>query len=123
MRVFSERAHGIPPEQVIGSTLATRYEVVDGNKGSKWAAEDRVRGRPRRASPSASTNWSIGRRPILAVGNSDGDLQMLEYTTGASGPRLGLIVHHDDTAHAYDQSRRWTPDQPSISLLSAAGWS
>lgn len=122
MRVFSERAYGIPPEQVIGSTLATRYEVVDGKpvivRLPKIEFVDDQAGKP------VGINRSIGRRPILAVGNSDGDLQMLEYTTGASGPRLGLIVHHDDAdrEYAYDRKSSMGRLDQALDLAAQRGW-
>ena len=122
MRVLSERAYGIPPEQVIGSTLATRYEVVDGKpvivRLPKIEFVDDQAGKP------IGINRSIGRRPILAAGNSDGDLQMLEYTTGASGPRLGLIVHHDDAEREYAYDRQSSIGRLDKALDAAAqrGW-
>ncbi|WP_204113464.1 HAD family hydrolase [Shimia biformata] len=103
IRAFAEDAYGIPPEQVIGSSVTSRYEVVDGVpqiiKGADLFFVDDKAGKP------VGIMHHIGRRPILAAGNSDGDFQMLEFTTGGDGARLGLIVHHTDAERefAYDR--------------------
>jgi len=122
MRAFAERVYGVPPEQVVGSNLATQYEVRDGTpvilRLPKVDFLDDKVGKP------VGIDRAIGRRPILAFGNSDGDLQMLEYTTGMPGPRLGLIVHHDDAAreYAYDRkSSMGTLDQ-ALDLAAQRGW-
>ncbi len=104
MRVFGEQVYGVPPEQVIGSSIRTKYELHDGKPVIVRLPEiefiDDKAGKP------VGINRYIGRKPILAVGNSDGDFEMLEYTTSAPGPRLGLIVHHDDgeREYAYDRA-------------------
>jgi len=104
MRVFSERVYGVPPEQVVGSSIDTRYEVRDGRpvifRLPQVEFVDDKAGKP------VGINRYIGRRPILAFGNSDGDFEMLEYTTSASGPRLGLIVRHDDAEREYAYDRK-----------------
>jgi phosphoserine phosphatase len=104
MRVFSERVYGVPPEQVIGSSIRTKYEVRDGRPVILRLPEiefiDDQAGKP------VAINRFIGRRPILAFGNSDGDFEMLEYTTSGPGPRLGLIVHHDDAEREYAYDRK-----------------
>ena len=122
MRAFAERVYGVPPEQVVGSNLATQYEVRDGTpvilRLPKVDFLDDKAGKP------VGIDRYIGRRPILAFGNSDGDLQMLEYTTGIPGPRLGLIVHHDDAEreYAYDRkSSMGTLDQ-ALDLAAQRGW-
>ena len=103
VRAFSERVYGIPPEQVIGSGIRMRYEPRDGRPAIMRLPEiefiDDGPGKP------VGIARQIGRRPILAFGNSDGDFEMLEYVTSAPGPRLGLIVHHDDAQRetAYDR--------------------
>ncbi|WP_442755036.1 HAD family hydrolase [Methylocystis sp. JAN1] len=103
MRAFSERVYGVPPEQVIGSSIVTRYEVVDGK--SRLTREAKINFIDDKAGKPVGVNQFIGRRPIAAFGNSDGDFQMLEWTTAGAGPRFGLIVHHDDAAReaAYDR--------------------
>jgi phosphoserine phosphatase len=122
MRAFAERVYGVPPEQVVGSNLATQYEVRDGTpvilRLPKVDFLDDKVGKP------VGIDRQIGRRPILAFGNSDGDLQMLEYTTGIPGPRLGLLVHHDDAEreYAYDRkSSMGTLDQ-ALDLAAQRGW-
>jgi hypothetical protein len=103
MRVFAEHAYGIPPEQVIGSSLKTTYQVGDNGpeiiKDGELFFNDDKEGKP------LAIDRHIGRRPILAAGNSDGDFQMLEYTTAGDGLRLGMLIHHTDAARewAYDR--------------------
>jgi hypothetical protein len=91
IRVFAEKAYGIPPEQVVGSTIKTKFELLEGKpeivRLPKIDFIDDGPGKP------VGIAKFIGRRPIMAFGNSDGDLQMLQYTTGSSGARFGLIVH------------------------------
>ena len=104
MRVISEQLYGIPPEQVIGSSGRTRYELRDGVPVLVRLPEldffDDKEGKP------AAIQKFIGQRPIAAFGNSDGDFEMLEWTTSAPGARLGVIVHHDDAKRefAYDRT-------------------
>ena len=104
MRVFAEEVYGIPPEQVIGSQLATSYAMVDGKPVIQREPEmyhvDDEAGKP------VSIQRFIGRKPLLAFGNSDGDYEMLEYTTvGNDRPSLGFFVHHTDDVRevAYDR--------------------
>lgn len=105
MRVFSERVYGIPPEQVIGSTIVTKFEMRKTGpvliRLPKIDFIDDKDGKP------VGINRNIGRRPIAAFGNSDGDLQMLEWTTTGAGRRLGAIVHHTDS------EREWAYDRDS----------
>jgi hypothetical protein len=122
MRVFSERVYGVPPEQVIGSSILTKYELRDGKPVIVRLPElefiDDKAGKP------VGINRYIGRRPILAFGNSDGDFEMLEYTTSAPGPRLGLIVHHDDGEREYAYDRKSSIGRLERGLDEAAprGW-
>lgn len=105
VRVFSEEVYGIPRERVIGSSIDAKYQVRDGKpvivKLPSIDLIDDHEGKP------VGIHRYIGRRPILAVGNSDGDFEMLEYTTSGSGLRLAMIVHHDDT------EREWKYDRES----------
>lgn len=102
MRVFAERAYGIPTEQVIGSYTVTSYKTVDGQptitKEPGIGFVDDKEGKP------INIDRVIGKRPLIAGGNSDGDYPMIEWTTAGEGPRLGLIVHHTDGERevAYD---------------------
>jgi len=105
MRPFAETLYGIPPEQVIGSSIKTKYEVRGGKPAIVRLPEigfvDDKAGKP------VGIHTYIGRRPIMAFGNSDGDFEMLEWTTSGPGPRFGLIVHHDDAV------REWAYDRES----------
>jgi hypothetical protein len=104
MRPWTERVYGIPPEQVVGSSIRTKYELRDGQPVLVRLPEldfvDDKAGKP------VGINQHIGRRPILAFGNSDGDFEMLEWTTSGEGPRLGVIVHHDDAGREYAYDRK-----------------
>jgi phosphoglycolate phosphatase-like HAD superfamily hydrolase len=105
MRVFAEDVYGIPPEQVVGSQGKLKYKMRDGHpvlvKIPEAQFVDDKEGKP------AGIQTFIGRRPVMAFGNSDGDLQMLQWTTAGSGPRFGLIVHHTDA------EREWLYDRDS----------
>ena len=103
MRPWSEKVYGIPPQQVIGSCIKVKYEVRDGIPVLVRLPElefiDDKAGKP------VGIHKFIGRRPIAAFGNSDGDLEMLQWTTSGDGARFGLIVHHTDKERefAYDR--------------------
>jgi hypothetical protein len=104
VRAFSEQRYGIPPEQVIGSSIRTRYEVRDGRPALVRLPEiDFINDK---AGKPVGIHKFIGKRPIAVFGNSDGDFEMLEWGTAGDGPRLGLIVHHDDGVRefAYDRA-------------------
>ncbi len=105
MRPWAQQVYGIPTEQVIGSSIKTKYEVRDGRPVIVRLPElnfiDDKSGKP------VGIQQHIGRRPIAAFGNSDGDFEMLEWTTSGKGPRLGLIVHHTDA------EREWAYDRES----------
>jgi phosphoglycolate phosphatase-like HAD superfamily hydrolase len=104
MRPWAERVYGIPPEQVVGSSGKLKLEVRDGRPVLLKLPEidliDDKEGKP------VGIQMRIGRRPIAAFGNSDGDLQMLQWTTAGPGARFALFVHHDDAARefAYDRN-------------------
>lgn len=106
MRPWSEIAYGIPPEQVIGTLSEVKYEMQNGVpvliREPKISFVDDGPGKP------AGIYRAIGRRPIAAFGNSDGDLQMLQYTMAGNGRRLALLVHHDDAERefAYDRQSK-----------------
>jgi phosphoglycolate phosphatase-like HAD superfamily hydrolase len=99
MRPMTEKVYGIPPEQVVGSTIKTQYEVKDGRPVLIRLPEidfiDDKSGKP------VGINKFIGRRPIAAFGNSTGDREMLEWTGAGSGPRLMMLVFHDDAEREY----------------------
>jgi len=106
LRVFAEEVYGIPPQQVVGSSVETRYEV--GDTGPELRREPRIDFIDDKAGKPVGINRHIGRRPVIAVGNSDGDFQMLEWTTAGRGPRLGIFIHHDDAdrEYAYDRESK-----------------
>jgi phosphoserine phosphatase len=122
MRPWAERVYGIPPEQVVGSTIKTRFELRDGQPVLMRLPEidffDDKAGKP------VAIHEFIGRRPIVAFGNSDGDLQMLQWTTAGDGRRLGLIVHHDDAEreYAYDRESRIGRLDRGLDEAGPAGW-
>src|SRR5215217_6529146 len=122
MRAFAERAYGIPPEQVIGSTGKQQFEIRDGKPVLvKLAAVDFIddkEGKP------IAIQRIIGRRPIADFGNSDGNLQMLQWTCDASGPRLCLYVHHTDAARewAYDRQSSIGRLDKGLDVAAAGGW-
>jgi phosphoserine phosphatase len=122
MRSFSEAVYGIPPEQVIGSTIATRYTIVDGQPVLLREAE--LTFNNDKAGKPVAINAHIGRRPIAAFGNSDGDFAMLEWTTTGPGPRFGLLVHHDDATreYAYDRDAGLARLARGLDEAEARGW-
>src|SRR6266481_4027429 len=103
MRPWSERVYGVPPEQVVGSSIKTRFEMRDGRPTLFRVPEinfiDDGPGKP------VGINEHVGRRAIAAFGNSDGDLEMLQWATMSGGVRLGLIVHHTDAEREYAYDR------------------
>jgi hypothetical protein len=123
MRCFAERVYGIPPEQVIGSSGAVKFEMgADGKptlvKEAKVEFVDDGPGKP------VGINRFIGRRPILAFGNSDGDQQMLEWTAAASGARFMGLVHHTDALRewAYDRTSHVGKLDKALDEAVAKGW-
>ncbi|MBX5170056.1 haloacid dehalogenase-like hydrolase [Rhizobium sp. NZLR1b] len=104
MRPITEKAYGIPPEQVVGSTIATEYAVVGDvpvlKRLPKIDFVDDGPGKP------AGINKFIGRKPIFVAGNSDGDYEMLRWVTAAKGPAFAMIVHHTDAEREYAYDRK-----------------
>jgi phosphoglycolate phosphatase-like HAD superfamily hydrolase len=105
LRSIAEEAYGVPPEQVVGSNTDSEYRDDEGDprimKLPKLGSINDKGGKP------VNINLHIGRKPILAFGNSDGDFAMLEYTTAGEGASLGLLLHHDDA------DREWAYDRES----------
>lgn len=122
LRVFAEDVYGIPPEQVVGSSIKTKFEVRDGTPVLIRLPEvdfiDDKAGKP------VGINSHIGRRPIAAFGNSDGDLQMLQWTAAGSGKRFCLFVHHTDANREWAYDRRSPVGQLDKGLdeSRAQGW-
>jgi phosphoglycolate phosphatase-like HAD superfamily hydrolase len=123
MRPWAEAVYGIPPEQVIGSSIRTRYELRDGKPSLLRLPEinfiDDKAGKP------VGIHQHIGRRPLMAFGNSDGDFEMLAWTTSGQGPRFGLLVHHDDATRevAYDRSSSIGRLDKALAAAPTTGWS
>lgn len=120
MRVFAQRVYGIPPGQVVGSTGTTKYELRDGKpvlvKTLDYVFVDDKAGKP------SGIHEFIGRRPILAVGNSDGDQAMLEYTTMDNPrPSLGVLIHHTDAEREYAYDSNPPSSGRLVTALQAAG--
>ncbi len=122
MRAFTETVYGVPPEQVIGSRVKTVFQMRSGRaelfrEGTIEFVDDR-KGKP------VAIEQVIGRRPIAAFGNSDGDLEMLQWTTQSGGRRLGVIVHHTDREREYAYDRKSTIGKLDLALDAAGlnGW-
>ena len=127
MRPWVGKAYGIPPQQVVGSSGVVKFEMREGKptlvKEPKVEFIDDGPGKP------VGINHFIGRRPIFAFGNSDGDFEMLQYTTingeaGTSHPRLGLIVHHTDAQreYAYDRHSKVGRLNKALDAAEPNGW-
>jgi hypothetical protein len=119
MRPWSEKIYGIPPEQVVGSSIKTRFVMRDGQPRLFRLPQinfiDDKTGKP------IGINQHIGHRPIAAFGNSDGDLEMLQWTTmSGSGARLGAIVHHTDAEREYAYDRKSHFGKLDVALDAAA---
>jgi hypothetical protein len=99
MRVWTEQAYGIPPEQVVGSSMKTKFELRDGQ--AVLVRLPQLNFNDDKGDKPVGIHQHIGRRPIAAFGNSVGDQQMLEYTQGGSGARFELLVLHDDAAREF----------------------
>jgi len=109
IRAFSEEVYGVARSQVVGSSVRTRMEVSDGKVDLLKLAE--LQSFDDRETKVQNIALHIGRRPIFAFGNSDGDLAMLQYTLSGIGPRLALLLHHDDGERefAYDREFAVSP--------------
>jgi phosphoglycolate phosphatase-like HAD superfamily hydrolase len=122
MRAWTEATYGIPPEQVVGSSFETRYEVREGQP--VIVHEPKMHFQNNKDTKPIAINRFIGRRPILAAGNSDGDFEMLEWSTGGDGARLGLLVHHTDAARewAYDRESSEGRLDKGLNEANQKGW-
>nr|WP_262330634.1 HAD family hydrolase [Bosea sp. BH3] len=123
MRVFAEKTYGIPPEQVVGSSGVVKFRL-DASGKPELFKETKVEFVDDGPGKPVGINRFIGRRPILAFGNSDGDLQMLQYTTAGDGARLALIVHHTDAERewAYDRTSKIGKLDKALDEAAAKGW-
>jgi hypothetical protein len=122
MRVFADKTYGVPPEQVVGSSGETQYQIRDETpvlmKLPKVEFVDDGPGKP------VGINRFIGRRPILAFGNSDGDKEMLEWTAAGQGARFMGLVHHTDAEreYAYDRDSKVGKLDKALDEAVAKGW-
>ncbi|MCB1008111.1 MAG: haloacid dehalogenase-like hydrolase [Acidobacteria bacterium] len=122
MRPWAERVYGIPPEQIVGSTIEVAFEMRDGVpvlvRQPKIDFVDDKTGKP------VGIHRFIGRRPVMAFGNSDGDLQMLQWTAAGDGPRFCLYVHHTDAGRewAYDRGSHIGGLDKGLDEAAAKGW-
>ena len=122
MRPWADDAYGIPPQQIIGSQIAEDYQIIEGKpqfmrKPQVFFVDDGP-GKP------VGIHRHIGKRPVMAFGNSDGDYQMLEYTTSGDGPWLAMIVHHTDgeREYAYDRDTHIGRLDKAMTDAPAKGW-
>jgi phosphoglycolate phosphatase-like HAD superfamily hydrolase len=122
MRAWAQDVYGIPPEQVIGTTFVTEFQMRDGKpvlmRTPKLDYNDDGPGKP------VSINKFIGRQPIFAFGNSDGDLQMLQWTAAGSGKRFAGLVHHTDAKRewAYDRESKIGKLDKALDEATNKGW-
>lgn len=122
MRPWTQKTYGIPPYQVVGSSIKLKYELKEGKPMMLRLPEvnfiDDKEGKP------IGIENHIGLKPIAAFGNSDGDYQMLAWTTSGKGPRLGMIVHHDDAAreYAYDKDTAFGKLDKALTDAKSHGW-
>jgi len=122
MRPWTEKVYGIPPEQVLGSSIKTRFQMRDGRPVIFRLPQ--INFIDDRAGKAMGINQQIGRRPIAAFGNSDGDLEMLQWTTMSGGVRLGLIVHHTDAERefAYDRQAHFGKLDKALDAAALNKW-
>jgi hypothetical protein len=122
MRTFSEKAYGIPPEQVVGSSAVAEFQDKDGKPA--LVRQPKLNFLNDKAGKPVGIYQHIGRRPILAFGNSDSDMQMIEYTLAGDGRRLGLFVHHTDAEreYAYDRKSHVGTLDKVLDQAGAKGW-
>ncbi|WP_460449770.1 HAD family hydrolase [Alsobacter sp. SYSU BS001988] len=122
MRPWTDRVYGAPPQQVVGSSIKTRFEMRDGRPELFRLPEvnfiDDGPGKP------VGINAAVGARPIAAFGNSDGDLQMLQWATMSGRRGLGVIIHHDDgeREYAYDRASPFGRLDKALDAAKANGW-
>lgn len=118
MRPWTDKVYGVPPDQVVGSSIKTKFEMRDGIPTLFRLPElnfiDDKAGKP------VGINEAVGRRPIAAFGNSDGDLEMLQWTTISDGLRFGAIVHHTDAVREYAYDRQSHFGHLDVALDAAA---
>ena len=122
MRPWTEQVYGIPPEQVVGSSIQTRFEMRD--QGPVLLRLPSLSFVDDKAGKPVGIHQHIGRRPIAAFGNSDGDLEMLQWTAAGKGLRFCLYLRHDDAARewAYDRQSSIGRLDKGLDAATARGW-
>jgi len=122
LRPWTEKVYGIPPEQVIGSSIKTKLEMAEGQPILVRLPE--VEFINNHATKPVGIHSHIGRRPVFAVGNSDGDLQMLQWTAAGPGPRFALVIHHTDAKRewAYDHDSKVGRLDRALTEAKKRGW-
>jgi len=122
MRPMTEKVYGIPPEQVVGSSVVAEFQLRDGKP--VLARMPEINFINDKAGKPVGIYQHIGKRPLLAFGNSDSDMQMIEYTMAGEGRRLGLFVHHTDAAreYAYDRDSHVGKLDKALDQAAARGW-
>ncbi len=122
MRPWVEAAYGVPPEQVVGSTIKVKYELRD--DGPALVRLPEIDFIDDKAGKAVGIHRFIGRRPVFAAGNSDGDLQMLQWTTAREGASFGMLVHHTDAERewAYDRQSHVGKLDKALDQAGDAGW-
>ena len=122
IRTFSKAAYDIPPDQVVGSSIETEF-MTDGDSSYLMRLPE-LHFNDDKAGKPVAINRYIGQRPIAAFGNSDGDLQMLQYAAGGEGARLMVLVHHDDAEreYAYDRDSKIGRLDKALDEAGARGW-
>ena len=117
VRAFAEEVYGVPPEKVIGSSL--KYKFEETSRGPVVTRQPILSGFNDKQEKPANIQLHIGRTPIVAVGNSDGDLAMLQFTDDKKGPALMVLVHHDDPDREYDYDRG---TEKALKVAQERGW-
>jgi hypothetical protein len=128
VRAYADGVYGVPTEQVIGSSIVTKYETVDGKPA--LMRDPHLFFNDNNDGKAIGINLFIGKRPQIAFGNTEGDKQMLEWTTAGDGPRLGLLVLHDDAerefaygpANGLPDTNVGTFSQALMDTATASGW-
>jgi HAD superfamily phosphoserine phosphatase-like hydrolase len=118
IRAFSEKVFGIPREQVIGSDMQMRFDD-SGERPELWREPAFVRPINERAGKPINIDRAVGRSPILAFGNSDGDIEMLSFTAYSGRPKLALLLHHDDAEREYGYE---DGTQEALAVAKERGW-
>lgn len=122
MRPWAHKVYGIPPDQVVGSTIKVSFDKRNGEPVLSRLPE--VNFLDDKAGKPVAIHYHIGQRPLAAFGNSDGDFEMLEWTSSGKGPRFGMIVHHDDAERevAYDRDSAFGKLDKALDEAQARGW-